>query len=256
MASTSFVGVLRARWRVTATGVLLTLVLAAVAFFYFPVQYASSATAVLVPPKSLINNPMLAFDASVNTTALVLVQELGSPEVGNKLGIPPPRMSILNPRQDIYTVQNIGSVDLRDDGIDRPFVTITSLSVAPDRSEAIVGQVLNEAIRELKDRQTSMHVPQARLMQIQTVVGPVPAKVAPATTLKAIGFALALGLAGTVLAARMVDRIARRRKPDAEPQVLPRADRPAEVQFVKASLPVGPDAVSNNGRPVGFDRIV
>lgn len=268
MASTSLVGVLLARWYVTVMGVLLTVVLAAVAFCCYPVQYSSTATAVLVPPKLPSSNPMLEFNGSINTTALVLVQELGSPEVSDKLGIPPLQNPILNPNQDTYAVKNVGSVDLRDDGIDRPFITVTAQSESPERSEAIVGQVLDEANLELKERQTDMRVSRSRLVQIQTVVAPVSAKMVLTTSLKAIGVALALGLTGTVIAVCMVEKTARRRKAQTDSEVLQRWGHQPEPRRGPVAAPglesleegsdhrLGRPAEVESGRTVGFDRVI
>jgi hypothetical protein len=280
MASTSLVGLLLARWYVTVMGILLSLVLAAVAFSYFPVQYSSSATAVLVPPKLRGINPMLGFDAGVSTTALVLVQALDSPEVADKLGILPAASATLHPGQDTYTVTNDGSVDLRDDGVDRPFFTITAQSLTPERSEGIVAQVLDEARVQLDDRQASMHVSKASSLGVQTVAGPTPADVVLTTSLKAVGIALVLGLSGTVVAACAVERTARRRQPGTDSKVServghqaehrggadplsqfgegaePLVDRRAPAHLPKGSFPAGGDAGASNGQSVGFDRIV
>jgi hypothetical protein len=231
---------------------------------------------VLVPPKLPSSNPMLEFNPSVNTTTLVLVQALSSPEVANKLGIMPPRSAILDTGSDSFTVKNVGSIDLRDDGMDRPFITITAQSLVPARSEAIVAQVLDEASQELKDRQASMNVSRSRSMQLETVVGPVPAKVVPTTSLKAIGIALVLGLIATLIAVCVVDRLSRRSRPatskpahpkggmqsepllSVEPQLvsLENAERSVarELDVPAAPLTAGAEAASNNGRPRGFER--
>ncbi|HZZ50888.1 MAG TPA: hypothetical protein VFE65_28695 [Pseudonocardia sp.] len=259
------------------SGVLLSLVLAAMAFCYFPLQYASSATAVLVPPKLPSSNPMLEFSSSVNMTTLVLVQALNSPEVANRLGITPQQGLIPDPGLDSYTVKNVGSVDLRDDGNDRPFITVTAQSLVPDRSEVLVAQVLDEARQQLKDRQLSMNVSRARSMQLEAVVGPVPAKAAPATSLKAIGIALVLGLIATVSAVCLVERNARRRPGDRAParrQTAVQSERLStlmvdgdvapesldheplvrSVDVPTSSHPAGVDAAAKNGRPRGFER--
>src|SRR5581483_3808741 len=157
MATTSLVRVLLSRWHATAAGLLLSLVLAALTSSYFPVQYSSSGTVVLLAPKVRGSNPMLDFGPSVTTTALVVVQALGSPEIAAELGLPAGSSSILDSGQDSYTVKNIGSSDLRDNGVDRPFITVTAQSLTPGRSEAIVAQVLDAAQRQLRDRQISMH---------------------------------------------------------------------------------------------------
>jgi hypothetical protein len=278
MASTSLVKLLATRWYITVSGVLLSLVLAAGAFCYFPVQYSSTATVVLVPPKLLSSNPMLEFNAGVSMTTLVLVQALSSPEVESKLGIPAPRSAIADPGADSYTVKNVGSIDLRDDGADRPFITITAQSLVPDRSEVIVAQVLDEARQQLKDRQLSMNVSRARSIQLDTVVGPVPAKVVLTMSLKAIGIALVLGFTATLIAVCVSDRMARRSRPATgtpahpksglQPEPLP--GLPAEPELVSiqsaersvareldipaGSLPGGADVSSSNGRPLGFER--
>jgi hypothetical protein len=281
MASTSLVRVLLARWYITGTGVLLSLVLGALTFSFFPLQYSSTGTAVVMGPKMRGGNPMLSFDPSMNTSTLILVQSLSSPYVMEKLGIPPVENALLHPGQDSYVVKNSGSTDLRDDGIDRPFFTVTAQSLTPERSQEIVAQVLDEAKQELNNRQTSMYVPRGRSLALQTVVDPQAAEPVFTTSLKAIGIAVVFGLAGTVVAVCVSERRARRRFPagsgpigqssssrkrrgaDANSQSLEGSLRPADLldavqstepSFAETPFPVSPETVPVNGRPAGFDR--
>src|SRR5882757_1602802 len=206
MTSGSLVRVLLVRWHITAAGLLLSLVLAAMAYILVPLQYASSGTAVLVQakrPGSSSANPLLTFDPSLNTTASILVQSLSAPQVFTELR--------LTTGRDKITVKNEGSTAVGDGGSGEPFISVTAQSSDPEKSAAIVAWVLDRGRQELIDRQNSMRVATRNAIRLETVVDVAPPKPARESQLRALGVAVLVGIVITITAARTCDRIATRR---------------------------------------------
>lgn len=204
MTLSKTMSVLLVRWYITVPGLLLSLAIAGVALTLIPPQYRSEGTAVLVQPKPPgLNsaNPLLNFDASLNTTTLILVQALNSPEVGNQLG--------LTPGRDTFTVKNAGSVAVSD-GQQEPFISVTAQSTDPATSADIVARVMDMARQELSYRQNSLNVPTRNAISLESVVDATPPEPVRGTSLAASAAAFMLGIIATIAAARLWDFAAQR----------------------------------------------
>jgi capsular polysaccharide biosynthesis protein len=177
---------------------LLSLAIAGVAFSIVPQQYKSDGTAVLVQPKPPgLNsaNPLLTFDNSLSTTALIIVQALNSPEVANQL---------VTPGEDTYTVKAAGSVAVAD-GQQEPFISVTAQSSDPARSADIVARVMDTAQQELVNRQNALKVPTRNAITLESVVNATPPKPILARPLAASAASFLLGIITTIMAARAWD---------------------------------------------------
>jgi capsular polysaccharide biosynthesis protein len=197
--------VLLVRWYITVPGLFLSLAIAGVAFSLVPPQYRSDGTAVLVQPKPPgLNsaNPLLTFDASLNTTALIVVQALNAPDVATELG--------LTAGKDTFTVKNEGSVAVGG-GQQEPFISVTAQSPDPATSADIVVRVMGMARQELVDRQNALNVAARNAIRLQSVVDATPPKPVLGTSLAASAASLILGIIVTIMTARVWDRFAARR---------------------------------------------
>jgi capsular polysaccharide biosynthesis protein len=186
------------RWYITVPGLLLSLAIAGITFTLIPPQYTSSGVAVLVQPKepgSNTYNPLLNFNSSLNTTALIMQQALNAPEAAIELG--------LTPGEDSFTVKNIDSVG---GGSGQPFISVAAQSSIPAKSAEIVTNVLDRARGELVARQSGLHVSSQNVIRLDNVVDATAPKVVPGVPLAVAGVALILGLAVTIFAACALDR--------------------------------------------------
>jgi len=172
-------------------GMLLSAVLAWLVFATVPDAYTSSGVAVLVPAKwagGPVANPLLNFDASLNTNAMILIQALNDPQLVDAVATQP---------GDSYTVANSGETTADDLG-ERPFLYITTKSWDPARSTAMVSVLLDTAAQQLSERQREMRVLPIRSIQLDTIVDPTPPKRVVVTKTVAAGGAFLLGLVATV----------------------------------------------------------
>jgi capsular polysaccharide biosynthesis protein len=195
------------KWHITIAGVLLSVAAAGLTFTFVPAQYASTSTAVLVQPKlpgTTSANPLLSFNASLNTTAMILVQSLNSPEVATSLA--------LTWGRDSFTVKNAASASIGG-GIEQPFISVSAQSPNPQKSAEIVAAVMNLAQQELADRQNGLHVFKSSAIMLQTVVDVTPPKPVQLAGLATAGAVLLLGVVITILVACACDRRTARRVP-------------------------------------------
>jgi hypothetical protein len=201
--------VLLLKWYITIPGLLLSLALAGATFVLAPPQYSSNAIAVLVQPKLTGKdapanaNPLLNFDNSLSTTALILVQALDTPEAAASIG--------LYPGGDSYTIKDVGDVQVGDQ-IVQPFIYIKSEASTPDGAATIVDGVLGMAAQDLQDRQRSLKVLQQNYVKLDDVVPPSPPQPVLGIALGATGAALILGLIATWGFAMWSERRSERRR--------------------------------------------
>jgi capsular polysaccharide biosynthesis protein len=180
-------------------------IIAGITFTLIPPQYTSSGIAVLVqptPPGSRTYNPLLNFNSSLNTTAMIIVQDLSTPDAAIELG--------LTPGEDSLTVTNVDSTNVH---AGQPFIYVTAQSSISAKSADIVANVLDRARQELADRQSSLDVSSQNVIKLDNVVDATAPEVVPGVPLAVAGVALMLGLAVTIFAACAWDRwIAARRR--------------------------------------------
>ena len=211
MTLSSTVRTLLRRWYITVPGLMLSLAVAGITFSLIPPHYTSSGIAVLVQPKrpeSLETaNPLLAFNESVDTSALMLAEALNTPAVGYDLG--------LTAGTDTFTVKNVGSADVGG-GIAQPFLYVTAQSSTPEKTADIVLDIMDMARRELADRQAALHVTRQNEISLESVVDVTTPKLARGVSLAAAGAALALGVVVTIIVAYVLDGVlaGRRRRID------------------------------------------
>lgn len=211
MTLSSTVRTLLRRWCITVPGLMLSLAIAGITFILIPPHYTSSGIAVLVQPnrpESLTtDNPLLAFDESVDTSALLLAEALNTPAVGYDLG--------LKPGTDTFTVKNVGSADTGG-GTSQPFIYVTARSSTPEKTADIVADVMDLARQELADRQAALHVTRRNEISLESVVDATKPKLAPGVSFAAAGGALTLGITMTIIVAYVRDGVlaGRRRRID------------------------------------------
>jgi capsular polysaccharide biosynthesis protein len=205
MGSDSLMKALLVRWPVTVAGLLMTAVLGALAFSIVPAQYSSSATAVLVPGRQpgLLSNPLLSSNSGLNTTALIVVQAVSAPQVPEELG--------LVSGVESFTIENDGSVAIRTDGIQQPFISVNAQARDPQRAVMIVSEVLTVARQSLVDQQKAARVSRGAMVQLQVVVSPESPKLVWRPALRSAGIAVVLGIIATIACVSVSDRRARRR---------------------------------------------
>jgi capsular polysaccharide biosynthesis protein len=207
MTLSSTVRTLLRRWCITVPGLMLSLAIAGITFILIPPHYTSSGIAVLVQPKrpeSLTTaNPLLAFDQSMDTSALMLAEALNTPAIGYGLG--------LTPGTDTFTVKNVGSADTGA-GTNQPFVYVTARSSTPQKAADIVVDVMDMARQELADRQAALHVTRHNEISLESVVNATKPKLAPGVSLAVAGGALTLGIIMTIIVAYARDGVLARRR--------------------------------------------
>lgn len=206
----STVRVLLRRWYVAVPVFGVTLLAAAAVYAMVPKVYESTGTLVLVAPPGGATispkdktggrtNPLLSFDESLNTTAQILIQTLGSKDVQKELGI-----TANSP--DSYTVGN--------SLLTGPFVVVVADSNQEARSKEIAGAVLDRARQELERRQTDLGAPPETFITGAQIVAPTPPEVKLGGKIRAAGVAFALGFAASLGSAYMLESmlLARRRR--------------------------------------------
>lgn len=213
--------VLLRRWYVALPVLVLSLGTAGVVFATVPPQYESTGTDLLTVPKAGatvtndpskpagIINPLLAFDASLTTTAQLLTQVLLDPAV--------------------YAQLTGGNENIEckagDGGLRGPFVQVVCTAPTPASSKKTVENAFARLSTELVDRQKKLGAPEATFINVEQVVAPTEATLLVGGKLRAAGAALALGLAASLTSAFMIESFMQRRKSkaskeksDSEPQ--------------------------------------
>ncbi|MEV6237224.1 hypothetical protein [Lentzea sp. NPDC051838] len=203
--------VLLRRWYVALPVLVLSLGTAGIVFASVPPQYESTGTDLLTVPKAGatvtndptkpagIINPLLAFDASLTTTAQLLTQVLLDPAVYAQLT-----------GNDKHIECQAG-----DGGLRGPFVQVVCTAPTPEASKKTVENAFARLSSELIERQKKLGAPEATFINVETVVAPTEATLLVGGKLRAAGAALALGLAASLTSAFMIESFMQRRKPKA-----------------------------------------
>jgi capsular polysaccharide biosynthesis protein len=219
---------------------LLSLAIAGVAFSRVPPEYRSEGTAVLMQPKPPgLNsaNPLLTFNASLNTTALIVVQALNAPNVATELG--------LTAGKGTFTVKNAGSVAVGG-GQEMPFISVTAQSPDPTTSADIVVRVMDRAKQELVDRQDALNVGTRNAIKLESVVDATPPKPVLGTSLAASAASFLFGTIATIMAARVWDWFTARRIRRNDAFVFP-----AEEDIEQSPVPWSPAVAVTTQPPNG-----
>lgn len=199
--------VLLRRWYVAVPVLLLSLGGAGVVFLSVSPEYESTGTDLLTVPKAGatldpskpagIINPLLAFDASLTTTAQLLTQVLLDPAVYAQL------------------TQNNPDIkcEAGDGGLRGPFVQVVCKAPTPQGAQATVDGAFKRLREELVARQKKLGAPESTFINVETVVEPTEATLLVGGKLRAAGAALALGLAASLTSAFAIESIMQRRRP-------------------------------------------
>jgi capsular polysaccharide biosynthesis protein len=220
LTSPSLFRILAGRWYILVAGLLLSLILAAIAYSQIPPRYTSRGTAVLLQPQQRrVNpdNPLLSFDKGQNTTASIVVQALSSPQVPAELGLT---------GRETFSVKNSGGDGFINIGADQPFISVTAQSSEPTRSPEIVAQVMARAQQELANLQGALQVSKRNNLMLESIIDPTPAKRVLDGQMRALGAVLLVGIAITVTIAWAYDQIMSRRNRTATahtPDIIPSA---------------------------------
>jgi hypothetical protein len=238
--------------------VVVSLIVAATAFFLVPTHYTSNAFMVLTTPPTGgtlsqdpskpngLTNPLLQFNDGLRTTAGILIQSMNTPEVAKELGI--------EEGGSTKIVINDGSTNPDLLGTNGPFVYVEGDSRSAQEARDLVVRAQKRVRDELVNRQTALGAPPSTFI---TVVDVVPAS-ASKMVLSGKWQAAALALLFTVLAgfsiAYGIDRLkASKRWPtkdaDEDTPAPPPAADPAVKSFDPPTVKVRPVKVSTNGTP-------
>jgi hypothetical protein len=217
------------KWYISVPGIALSCVLAGLTSTLIPAHYTSSGVAMVVQPKRpgalQSANPLLAFDTSLNTTAVMLSQSLNTPETAASLG--------LGAGPDKYTVKNVGDTGTGGDP-NQPFIFVTAQGSTPQASIDIVQSVLSMAGQELADRQHSLHVSHQDSLSLATIAAASTPQRAPGLSLAAALGVLSLGIALTIVVC-----LARNRRIAPDRSHPPRARRPETDTLAALALEYG-----------------
>ena len=192
------VRILLSKWYVVVAGMLFSVLFGVVVFTAVPAQYTSTGLAVLVQPRLTergpYTNPLLNFDPSLSTTALVIVQSLDTPGAAEQAGV----MS----KAESYTVEQAGTdVGGTTGQVVQPFISVKTKASSAARSTELVDAVLGLARQELVDQQKDLRVLPQKFIRLQdlgytSVPTPVRAlKFAATGAALLLGFCLTFGLA-------------------------------------------------------------
>lgn len=165
---------LRRRWYIALPSIILSVGIAALAFASIPTRYESTGAVVLTSPASgprfsgntapqdvVRVNPLLAFDGSLTTTALLLSQILGDPQTHVELG----------------ATSETGTTYVASTGdANGPFVFVTVESNSAEAAQLMVGKVLDRARQELEERQRSLQAPEPTFITSEMIVQPTEAE--------------------------------------------------------------------------------
>jgi hypothetical protein len=194
-------------WYLAVPCFALSCALAGLAFALVPAHYTSTGLAMVVQPKRpgelKTANPLLAFETSLNTTAVMLSQSLNTPQSADSLGV--------GNGPDKYAVKNVGDTNTGGDP-NQPFIYVTAQGATPQSSSYLVESVLALAGQQLAEQQRSLHVANQDSVTLATIADASTPKIAPGLSLAAAAGALCVGCALTILLCMASDRRSRARE--------------------------------------------
>lgn len=211
MARDSFLGVLRRHWLGGMVGLLVTAVMSVFAYVAVAPSFKSEAIVVLVPPllgstdtgpDGEESNPLLMFDSSLSTTALVLVRSLDSEEVQATVGVNSADGSVLE-------VSDGSLLNPNDFQVVRPFVIINAEARSPDKAIEIVNRTMDRVRDDLRARQEQLRAPPSTYIGFEVVVAPTIPVVDRGSQITAALVLLAVGLVCSLLLMFALDSLRR-----------------------------------------------
>ncbi|GAB3493878.1 hypothetical protein [Amycolatopsis cihanbeyliensis] len=190
--------VLLRRWYVAVPVFAAALGLAGVAYVSVDPQYESTGTIVLTAPSSGARvtvgeptpaeriNPLLAFDASLTTSAQILIETLRDPATVERF---------TGDSEDALSYE-VGNGQLSG-----PFIVVVATSRTPEGSTRTVAEVLDRAREELRSRQETLEAPESTYIRSEPVISPTPAEELVGGKFRFAAVALFLGLIAGLTAA-------------------------------------------------------
>lgn len=155
--------------------VVVGLTLGTLAYLGTPKTYVSSTMMVLITTEYggtetqnpiepiVLTNPMLNFNAGLQTTSAILIQTLGTREVLEQLGAT---------RGGTQLIVNDGRTDPDLLGVDGPFVYIEGRSARAEDARRIVADAQDLMQQKLGEWQRALNAPQKTLVSLVDVVSP------------------------------------------------------------------------------------
>lgn len=190
MTLQSMARALGTHWFWTIAGLMVSIAVAGVTFNEVPPTYSSSGIGVLVQPRQQagrVANPLLNFDPSLSTNAVILIQTLNSPIVQNQVALT---------ARSTYDVKNVGNSATGDPGM-QPLLYFTTQANDPGESAAMVDRLMSLAGQELVDRQHDLRARPNTYIRFDRVVDPTAPKYVVGSQVAASGAALLAGLLAT-----------------------------------------------------------
>lgn len=200
--------VLLRRWRVAVPVFAVSIGLAAGVYVSVDTEYESSGTIVLTSPTDGPRvaaeqsgpadrvNPLLAFDASLNTSATIIIQKLQDPTVKEQL--------VGGNKQIGYEIGN--------GQLTGPFVVVVALARTPDDAKDTVRKVLDRARTELKQSQEALKAPTSTFIAPIDIIAPTNAEPKTGGKVRFAAVALALGFIASLSSAYAMESFAQSRK--------------------------------------------
>jgi hypothetical protein len=243
--------VLLRRWRVAVPVFVMSLGLAAGVYVSVDTEYESSGTIVLTSPTDGARvaagavgpadrvNPLLAFDASLNTSATIIIQKLQDPTVQEQL--------LGGSKEMGYEIGN--------GQLTGPFVVVVAQAKSADAARDIVGKVLDRAKTELKTSQEDLKAPASTFITPVDIIAPTQAEPKTGGKVRFAAVALVLGFIASLSSAYAMESFTQSRK-----KKLSKARAMQEWQHQgelgeESPQPNGAEVVSNSGETVRMHPI-
>lgn len=196
--------VLLRRWYVVLPAFVLSIAIAGAVYLSVPTVYVSSSVLVLTTPNNGgiapadprqpagRTNPLLNFDQGLSTSASILIQALGTPEMAVELGAPPGG-------DTTFRVTN-GSTnpELLTSG---PFVFVSAESRSAKGAQELVTRVSQRARVELANRQRDLDAPPSTYITVDEIVPPTTPDKQGGSKARAAAAVLGLGFLASLCAA-------------------------------------------------------
>jgi uncharacterized protein involved in exopolysaccharide biosynthesis len=200
--------VLLRRWRVAVPVFAISLGLAAGVYASVHTDYESTGTILLTSPTDGARvdpsapgpagrvNPLLAFDASLNTSATLIIQKLQDPKLQEEL---------LGGNEQIgYEIGN--------GQLSGPFIVVVALARTPEDATNTVANVLERAKTELRQSQEALKAPAPTFIISTDVVQPTKAEPKTGGKVRFAAVALVLGFIASLASAYAMESFTTTRK--------------------------------------------